>query len=179
MAERFKSLRGDVRLASIQGGHVVIVGQEFAEVPDCLVSEAMANRCIPESMYNELKAQVAAESGGITPVIDPPVDPPDIPAIVVPVVDPPVLTPIDLPPVAPPIPPEAPVPIPPDPIGAAADRRAQIIAALQALASLKEAGTLTTAKGETLEYQGKPRVDAVSELAGFRVKAAEIEEALQ
>jgi len=58
------------------------------------------------------------------------------------------------------------------------ERKNKVIGALQKLAKMKEAGEEETPGGQRLEYGGKPRVDAVSELAGFRVKMVEIEEVL-
>lgn len=133
MGEKFRSMRGTVRLASTKG-HVILVGDEFVDVPDVLVEQALAKKCIPESMYQELKQEVAAEKNpsGFE-----------------------------------------------DEDEGDQERKLKVLEALSKLTALKEQGEEQTPGGEALEYYGKPRVAAVSELAGFKVKAVEIEEALK
>ena len=56
------------RLASTTG-HIILVGQEFVEVPQHMESEAYANGCVSEELYNSIKADIAkgALTGGATP----------------------------------------------------------------------------------------------------------------
>lgn len=59
--EKFKSKTGkDVRLASTSG-HVVIVGEDFKEVPPMLEQKAMAAGLIPKSLYDEVKSDLKKE----------------------------------------------------------------------------------------------------------------------
>lgn len=61
--EKFKSKTGkDVRLASTSG-HVVIVGEDFKEVPPMLEQRAMAAGLIPKSLYDEVKSDLKKEMG--------------------------------------------------------------------------------------------------------------------
>ena len=46
------------RLASTTG-HIILVGQEFVEVPQHMESEAYANGCVSEELYNSIKADMA------------------------------------------------------------------------------------------------------------------------
>lgn len=66
--EEFKTRSGEVRLASTSG-HVVTVGEEFVPVPDELVSQALANRCIPKELYDQALADAKKEAA--TVVVDP------------------------------------------------------------------------------------------------------------
>ena len=59
--EKFKSKTGkDVRLASTSG-HVVIVGEDFKEVPPMLEPKALAAGLIPKSLYDEVKSDLKKE----------------------------------------------------------------------------------------------------------------------
>ena len=61
--EKFKTRSGKVRLSSTSG-HVVTVGEEFVPVPDELVSQALANRCIPKDLYDQALADAKKEAAG-------------------------------------------------------------------------------------------------------------------
>ena len=61
--EKFKTRSGEVRLASTSG-HVVTVSEEFVPVPDELVSQALANRCIPKDLYDQALADAKKEAAG-------------------------------------------------------------------------------------------------------------------
>lgn len=63
--ERFKVRKGQkpVRLASTTG-HVTHVTEEWTDVPDQLVDEALRQRCIPESMFRDVENEITGETGG-------------------------------------------------------------------------------------------------------------------
>lgn len=42
---KFRSLQGDIRLTSIQGGHTAIVGEDWRELPEHLHRDALAAGC--------------------------------------------------------------------------------------------------------------------------------------
>lgn len=177
MAEKFKALGKDVRLSSTKGGHVVIIGQEFCEVPDVLVKHALAANCIPETVYNQMKEdmkdevrkELALENQDdidLTEAINN--------------AEPPTLAP-ELEDVAederidPPADSEAPA----FEIDPKEKREADIVLALTGIKKLKDQGMDETPSGKKLEYRGKPRVEAVSELAGFKVSGTEVDEMLK
>lgn len=60
---KFKSRsRGEsVRIASTSG-HICIIGDEFTEVPEHMESEAYANGCISEALYQSIKADMEADA---------------------------------------------------------------------------------------------------------------------
>ena len=57
---RFRSRSNSevARLASTSG-HIILVGQEFVEVPQHMEAEAYANGCVSEEIYNSIKADMA------------------------------------------------------------------------------------------------------------------------
>ena len=57
---RFRSRSNSevARLASTSG-HIILVGQEFVEVPQHMEAEAYANGCVSEELYNSIKADMA------------------------------------------------------------------------------------------------------------------------
>jgi len=57
-------------------------------------------------------------------------------------------------------------------------RREQVGAVIKTIFEMIDEGVEKTPDGQDLAYRGKPRVDAVSELAGFKVTGKEIDEAL-
>ena len=62
--EKFRSKTGrDIRLASTSG-HVVIVGEDFKEVPPMLEQKAMAAGLVPKSLYDEVKSDLRKEISG-------------------------------------------------------------------------------------------------------------------
>ena len=60
--ERFKVRKGQkpVRLAATTG-HVTHVTEEWTDVPDQLVDEALRKRCIPESMFKDVENEITGE----------------------------------------------------------------------------------------------------------------------
>ena len=64
---RFRSRSdNDVARLTSTSGHIVLVGQEFVEVPQHMEAEAYANGCVSEELYNSIKADMArgALAGG-------------------------------------------------------------------------------------------------------------------
>lgn len=57
---RFRSRSNSevARLASTSG-HIILVGQEFVEVPQHMEADAYANGCVSEEIYNSIKADMA------------------------------------------------------------------------------------------------------------------------
>lgn len=57
---RFRSRSNSevARLASTSG-HIILVGQEFVEVPQHMEAEAYSNGCVSEEIYNSIKADMA------------------------------------------------------------------------------------------------------------------------
>jgi len=158
MPEYFKTRNGQkpVRLASTSG-HVVIVGSEWQEVLDPMVPDALKHGLLSKELYDAALAEVR---DGM-PLGD---KPPATPA---------------------PVPPEAP---PADTAeedaakaAVAAERHKTVLLAVKSVLDLKEQGETLTPGGKTLVsvLNGVPKVDAVSEFAGFKVSGAEIEEALR
>lgn len=61
--EEFKTTNGKtVRLAS-RSGHVVTVGPEWRPVPEPLIPQALAARCVSKGMYSEVEKEVAEGAG--------------------------------------------------------------------------------------------------------------------
>ena len=60
---KFRSRSNDevVRLASTSG-HICLIGQEFVEVPEHMISEAYASGCVSEDIYNSIKADLAKDA---------------------------------------------------------------------------------------------------------------------
>jgi hypothetical protein len=50
-----------IRLASTSG-HIVLVGDEFTEVPKHMESEAFAKGCVSEELYNSIRADLEADA---------------------------------------------------------------------------------------------------------------------
>ena len=65
----------------------------------------------------------------------------------------------------------------PEPAGA--DRKEQVLKALKTVMEMVEAGKTETEEGNKLVHNDRPLVAAVSEIAGFKVSGAEIDEALE
>ena len=150
MAEKFKALADPVRLATTEGGHTVVIGEDFVEVPAVLVPKALASGCIAESMYNKMRADIEKEVKGSK--AEKPKDQ---------------------------VPPKEPETAPSGEIDPEEEREAKIVMALKKIEELKSKGLDETPSGKKLEYKGNPRVDAVSELAGIKVMAADIEAILK
>ena len=57
---RFRSRSNNevARLASTSG-HIILVGEEFVEVPQHMEADAYANGCVSEEIYNSIKADMA------------------------------------------------------------------------------------------------------------------------
>ena len=57
---RFRSRSNSevARLASTSG-HIILVGQEFVEVPQHMEADAYSNGCVSEEIYNSIKADMA------------------------------------------------------------------------------------------------------------------------
>ena len=57
---RFRSRSNSevARLASTSG-HIILVGQEFVEVPEHMEADAYSNGCVSEEIYNSIKADMA------------------------------------------------------------------------------------------------------------------------
>lgn len=160
MPEYFKTRNGQkpVRLASTSG-HVVIVGSEWQEVLDPMVPDALKHGLLSKELYDAALAEV--RDG-------------------MPLDAKPASTPVPVPPAQ-----EAP---PADTAeedaakaAAAAERHKTVLLAVKSVLDLKEQGETLTPGGKTLVsvLNGVPKVDAVSEFAGFKVSGAEIEEALR
>ena len=57
---RFRSRSdNDVARLTSTSGHIVLVGQEFVEVPQHMEAEAYSNGCVSEEIYNSIKADMA------------------------------------------------------------------------------------------------------------------------
>lgn len=135
--ELFKSKSGEkIRIASTSG-HVVIVGKEFRPLPEYLQKQALAEGCIPKSLYDELREEVKAELSG---VISNPTNQGQPPQ---------------------------------------EDRNSAILKALEQIHKEEASGKTETPEGNKLTHQGKPVMAAVSEYAGFKVKTADVDEALR
>lgn len=73
MKFRSRSDEQVIRLASTSG-HIVLVGKEFVEVPEHMESQAYAEGCVSEALYNSIRAdmekdaaaQAALVGGGLT-----------------------------------------------------------------------------------------------------------------
>ncbi|HBA73418.1 MAG TPA: hypothetical protein DCZ63_14880 [Geobacter sp.] len=163
MSEYFKTRNGQkpVRLASTSG-HVVIVGSEWQEVLDPMVPDALKHGLLSKELYDAALAEVR---DGIPLDVKPPATPAPVPPV-----------------------PEAPEAPPTDTAAedaakaaAAAERHKTVLLAVKSVLDLKEQGESLTPGGKTLVsvLNGVPKVDAVSEFAGFKVSGAEIEEALR
>lgn len=63
--EKFKARpgQGKVRLASTTG-NVCLVGEEWKDVPESLVTEALKKRLIPKDFYDDIRKEVEAELTG-------------------------------------------------------------------------------------------------------------------
>lgn len=139
MAEKFKARKGQkpVRLASTSG-HVVNVGDDWVDVPDQLVPEAMRSGLVSYDLYEAALAEAKAEAAGGGG------DKQESDAM-----------------------PET-------------ERREKVLLAIRQILELTEAGETATPGGKGLvTAAGVPMVGAVSEFAGFKVAAAEIEDALR
>jgi hypothetical protein len=164
MPELFKTKKGQPpqRLASTVG-HVVVVGANWQVVPDCLVSEALKKGLLSKDLYNQAMEEVRKEaladitSGQTTTENNPGTEP------------------------------SAagegenkenkPTDKEPD---SQEDHKLAITKAVLKVLELSESTDKTPGGKPLLSVNnGKPKVDAVSEIAGFKVSAAEIDEALQ
>ena len=58
MRFRSRSNNEASRLASTSG-HIILVGQEFVEVPQHMEADAYSNGCVSEEIYNSIKADMA------------------------------------------------------------------------------------------------------------------------
>ena len=58
MRFRSRSNNEATRLASTSG-HIILVGQEFVEVPQHMEADAYSNGCVSEEIYNSIKADMA------------------------------------------------------------------------------------------------------------------------
>ena len=73
MKFRSRSDEQVIRLASTSG-HIVLVGKDFVEVPEHMESQAYAEGCVSEALYNSIRAdmekdaaaQAALIGGGLT-----------------------------------------------------------------------------------------------------------------
>jgi hypothetical protein len=50
-----------VRIASTSG-HIVLIGNEFTEVPEHMEKDAYANGCVSEELYNSIRTDMEKES---------------------------------------------------------------------------------------------------------------------
>ena len=159
MPELFKTRKDQapVRLASTSG-HVVIVGSDWQEVLGPMIPKALRSGLLSKELYEAAMAEVKANLPPPAPVVIPAAPP------------------------APPAPPAAPPAPEPDPDPAQhLERTKVVLTAVKAVLDLKATGASVTPGGKALVsvLNGVPKVDAVSELAGVKVTAAEIEEALR
>ena len=164
MPELFKTRKGQapVRLASTSG-HVVIVGSDWQEVLDPMIPDALRSGLLSKELYEAAMAEVKANLPPPAPEAPPAPPAPEAPEA----------------PEAPPAAPPAPAPNP-DP-AQHLERTKVVLTAVKAVLDLKATGESVTPGGKALVsvLNGVPKVDAVSELAGVKVTAAEIEEALR
>jgi len=149
MSEMFKARKGQkpVRIASTTG-HVVIVGEDWQDVPDCLVSEAIKNGLLSKDLYDQAMAEVKGELMSAKT---------EEPVVMAPVADEPAADEVDH------------------------EKNAKILQAIMDVLDMQKNGEKTTKGGKNLiaGNTGKPTVGAVSELAGFKVSAEELDEALR
>ena len=61
MKFRSRSDEQVIRLASTSG-HIVLVGKEFVEVPEHMESQAYAEGCVSEALYNSIKADMEKDA---------------------------------------------------------------------------------------------------------------------
>jgi len=162
MPEQYKTKKGQdpVRLASTSG-HVIIIGGDWREVPPALELEASRAGLLSKTIFNmaleEAKAELAGDAEEVVrpgPAIK--ADEPDVDTL---------------------IKTEAAGVTTED----AAQRSINIMKAISEVLTLSEAGKEKTPGGKKLvnSGNGRPLVDAVSELAGFKVSVVDIEEALK
>jgi len=162
MPEQYKTKKGQdpVRLASTSG-HVIIIGGDWREVPPALELEASRAGLLSKTIFNmaleEAKAELAGDAEEVVrpgPAIK--ADEPDVDAL-----------------------------IKTEAAGVTTEGAAQksinIMKAISEVLTLSEAGKEKTPGGKKLvnSGNGRPLVDAVSELAGFKVSVVDIEEALK
>jgi hypothetical protein len=133
--ERFKNISGEPKRLASTSGHVVIVGEEFADVPDHLVRDAFAKGLMSETVFNqakdEAKKSILTETQTETEKQE-----------------------------------------------ALQKKNQAILGALSQITEMVNAGQSATPAGNKLIHNGTPVLSAVSELAGFDVKRADIELAL-
>lgn len=163
MPEFFKARKGHgpQRLASTTG-HVVIVGENWQEVPEILVPEALKSGLLSKELYEAALAEVRGDNK--EPPSGPPAGDPDADAAKKAEAEA-----------------EKAKAEEAEWQAKAQERHRNVLLAIQKVMELHEAGETATPKGNGLVSQnnGLPKVDAVSEFAGFKVAAAEIEEALK
>ena len=63
--KKFKMIKGTARIASTSG-HIMIIGQDYVEVPEHMESDAMAAGCISEEMFEQIKSGVSPEPAPLT-----------------------------------------------------------------------------------------------------------------
>jgi hypothetical protein len=51
-----------VRIASTSG-HIVLIGNEFVDVPEHMEAEAYANGCVSEELYKSIRADIEKDAG--------------------------------------------------------------------------------------------------------------------
>lgn len=149
MPETFKTRRNqDPVRLASTSGHVVIVGSEWTGVPDRLVPEALKNGLLSKELYDAAMAEARQEAA------------------------------LD-------ITHETPVEVVKEEILAKdlqeeETRETKILKAVQTVMQMAETGREETEGGMKLLSQTtkQPMVNAVSEIAGFRVMANEIDEAM-
>lgn len=60
---KFRSRKtGAVQRLASTSGHILLVGDEFVEVPEHMEAEAYANGCISEELYNSIKSDMEADA---------------------------------------------------------------------------------------------------------------------
>lgn len=149
MPETFKTRRNqDPVRLASTSGHVAIVGKEWVEVPDSLVPDALKNGLLSKELYDAAMAEARQEA-----VLD--------------------------------ITHETPVAVVKEEILAKdlqeeETRETKILKAVQTVMQMALTGREETEGGMKLLSQTtkQPMVNAVSEIAGFRVMANEIDEAM-
>lgn len=165
MPEQFKTRKGQkpVRIASTSG-HVCIVGPDWKSVPDHLVPEAMKAGLFSKDLYDQALAEAKAEAKEEVVEVkkkEPKAKKKEEPAAKKNVE------------------PEA-KEKPEKDDGGTNTKAYNILLAINEVVKLAEAGKDKTEGGKKLlsSTDSKPMVGAVSELAGFKVSEAEINEAI-
>jgi len=162
--QRFKSITGATKRIASTSGHVILVGDEFTEVPDHLISDAQAAGLLSEEIYLEAKAAVEAEMK---------MDNAKQPALTTEPEPQPTHTPETTSGGVGENQPKTNPTTEPDAL-----RKDKIISALQQITILVNTGETTTPNGVKLMHHGRPILAAVEEFTGFEVSTADIDAAL-